>query len=190
MPDNITTLLGPTLASDEIAGVQYPRAKLGFGADGEYVDVSPSAPVPVEIFGGGGDATAANQTTMIAALTSLLAKIIATPATEAKQDAAIAIGTERYVLASESAPITIAAGAAGPSVTVARGGYFFFDAVFTGSSPSLKLQRRAADGTTWIDVVTRTVIGSGDPVGIPNGSVLRVFNSGAGALTSVSAVLG
>lgn len=39
--------------------------------------------------GGGGDASAANQVTEIARLTSILAKIIAAPSTEAKQDAMI-----------------------------------------------------------------------------------------------------
>lgn len=40
--------------------------------------------------GGGGDASAANQVTEIARLTSILAKIITAPSTEAKQDAEIA----------------------------------------------------------------------------------------------------
>lgn len=35
------------LASDEIGGVHHPRLKAGFGADGEYSDVSPENPLPV-----------------------------------------------------------------------------------------------------------------------------------------------
>ena len=31
---------GDTFAADEIAGVKFPRSKLGFGADGAYADVS------------------------------------------------------------------------------------------------------------------------------------------------------
>jgi hypothetical protein len=48
MPDNVTITpgTGETIATDEIAGVQYPRTKLGFGADGSYTDVSVSAPLP------------------------------------------------------------------------------------------------------------------------------------------------
>lgn len=120
--------------------------------------------------GGGGDASAANQVTEIAWLTAIQG-----------------IGTETHALADN---IAMAAGAAGPTVTVARGGYFFFDAAFSGNSPSLKLQRLGADGTTWLDVVTRTASGSGDPIGVPNGSQLRVYNAGSGSLTAVSAVLG
>jgi hypothetical protein len=44
------------------------------------------APASLGGDGGGGDASAANQTTEIARLTSILAKIITAPATEAKQD--------------------------------------------------------------------------------------------------------
>lgn len=108
-------------------------------------------------------------------------------ATQATLAALLAVGTETYTLAGN---ITLAAGAAGPTVTVPRGGYFFFDAAFSGTSPSLKLQRLGSDGTTWMDVVTRTATGTGDPVGIPNGSQLRVYNAGTGALTNVAAVLG
>jgi hypothetical protein len=108
-------------------------------------------------------------------------------ATQATLAALLAVGTETYTLAGN---ITLAAAAAGPTVTVPRGGYFFFDAAFSGTSPSLKLQRLGSDGTTWMDVVTRTATGTGDPVGIPNGSQLRVYNAGSVALTNVSAVLG
>ena len=75
-------------------------------------------------------------------------------------------------------------------MTVARGGYFFFDAAFTGNAPALKLQRLGADGATYIDVVTRNAVGSGDPVGIPNGAQLRLFNASANGLTGLSAELG
>jgi len=68
--------------------------------------------------GGGGDATAANQVLEISALNSILAKIIAAPSTEAKQDAIIAalgpLATEATVaaiLAALAAPV-LPAGAA------------------------------------------------------------------------------
>jgi hypothetical protein len=56
MADNLTALANTgsgtdVLATDEIAGVHYPRAKIGFGADGEYADVSASNPVPVALSG-------------------------------------------------------------------------------------------------------------------------------------------
>lgn len=38
---------GDTFAADDIAGVKYPRSKIGFGADGEYFDVSTATPIPV-----------------------------------------------------------------------------------------------------------------------------------------------
>lgn len=56
MADNLTALANTgsgtdILATDEIAGVHYPRAKMGFGADGEYADVSASNPIPVTLSG-------------------------------------------------------------------------------------------------------------------------------------------
>jgi hypothetical protein len=51
MADNLTAL-GNTgtgtdvLATDEISGVHYPRSKTGFGADGQYHDVSRFHPLP------------------------------------------------------------------------------------------------------------------------------------------------
>jgi hypothetical protein len=56
MADNLTALANTgagtdILATDEIAGVHYPRAKIGFGDDGSYADVSASNPVPVTLSG-------------------------------------------------------------------------------------------------------------------------------------------
>lgn len=51
MADNVETnpgTGGATFATDEIATVHYPRTKVGFGADGEYHDVDPDNPMPVE----------------------------------------------------------------------------------------------------------------------------------------------
>lgn len=50
MADNFTANAGSggdTFAADDIGGVKYPRSKAGFGADGAYVDVSASNPMPV-----------------------------------------------------------------------------------------------------------------------------------------------
>lgn len=49
MADNVTSNAGsggPTWATDEIAGVHYPRMKIVHGADGAAVDASPAAPLP------------------------------------------------------------------------------------------------------------------------------------------------
>ncbi|MBT9158923.1 MAG: hypothetical protein DDT26_00172 [Dehalococcoidia bacterium] len=40
---------GDTFAADEIAGVKFPRSKLGFGADGAYADVSDANRLPVDV---------------------------------------------------------------------------------------------------------------------------------------------
>ena len=52
MADNLTALANTgagtdVLATDEIAGVHYPRNKVGFGDDGAYVDVSATNRLPV-----------------------------------------------------------------------------------------------------------------------------------------------
>lgn len=43
---------GDTFASDDIGGIQYPRSKVGWGADGVYGDVSLNNPLPVELTDG------------------------------------------------------------------------------------------------------------------------------------------
>lgn len=64
---------GAVLATDEISSVHYPRTKVGFGAAGNYADVSDAAPLPVEVVaGGGGDASAALQTAGNNLLTALV----------------------------------------------------------------------------------------------------------------------
>lgn len=94
MADNITApAAGAVLATDEIGGVHYPRTKMAFGDNGSATDVSSSAPLPVEVVGGG-DASAANQATIIAALTTIAGYIdgletaVAAQSTAAKQDTA------------------------------------------------------------------------------------------------------
>lgn len=49
MADNLNAPLpsGTTLATDEIAGVHYPRTKISVGTDGSAVDVSSANPMPV-----------------------------------------------------------------------------------------------------------------------------------------------
>lgn len=42
---------GSTFASDDIGGVQYPRVKIAWGADGSSSDASATAPVPVQLSG-------------------------------------------------------------------------------------------------------------------------------------------
>ena len=52
MPDNFVANPGSggdTFAADEIAGIKYPRSKVGFGADGAYSDVSTSNRLPVDV---------------------------------------------------------------------------------------------------------------------------------------------
>lgn len=51
MADNFTTNAGSggaTFASDDIGGVQYPRVKPSWGADGSATDTSVAAPMPVQ----------------------------------------------------------------------------------------------------------------------------------------------
>lgn len=74
MADNIaaTPGTGVTLASDDIAGVHYPRVKLSWGADGAAVDASASNPIPVVQTGTPALPTdAATETSVAAAATSL-----------------------------------------------------------------------------------------------------------------------
>jgi hypothetical protein len=50
MADNFTSNAGAggaTFASDDVGGVQYPRVKATFGADGTATDISAANPLPV-----------------------------------------------------------------------------------------------------------------------------------------------
>jgi hypothetical protein len=54
LADNFTANAGSggsTFASDDIGGVQYPRVKIGHGADGSATDVSTASPMPVQVIG-------------------------------------------------------------------------------------------------------------------------------------------
>lgn len=49
MADNITApAAGAVLATDEVAGVHYPKNKLSFGASDSATDVTASTPLPVD----------------------------------------------------------------------------------------------------------------------------------------------
>lgn len=94
MADNLTVSegAGKTIAADEISSVLHQRVKVQHGADGSATDVSTASALPVRVYtpngdsamddtndavrvnvvaAVGGDATAANQTTMIASLSVL-----------------------------------------------------------------------------------------------------------------------
>lgn len=79
MADNVVlnqpTTTGATIATEDVSGVQHQKVKVEFGADGVATMVDTGTPLPVT------DAAAE------ASLASILAKIIAAPSTEAKQDA-------------------------------------------------------------------------------------------------------
>lgn len=90
MADNLTVTpgSGATVAADDVGGNLHQRVKLSLGADGSAIDA----------VGGAGTTSAAVQRVTLAsddpAVTSLaavLAKIIAAPATEAKQDAQLTL---------------------------------------------------------------------------------------------------
>lgn len=50
MADNVQAnsgISGATFATDDVAGIHYPRSKLVWGADGTATDASAAAPLPV-----------------------------------------------------------------------------------------------------------------------------------------------
>ena len=50
MADNITApATGAVLATDDVAGIQFPRIKVSFGVDGAATDVSATDPLPVDL---------------------------------------------------------------------------------------------------------------------------------------------
>lgn len=73
---------GPTFATDEIDGVDYPRAKIVWGVDGTATDASASNPLPVVQTGTPalptGAATAAKQDTEITHLATLAGAVAGT----------------------------------------------------------------------------------------------------------------
>lgn len=90
MADNVainavTTPGGATIATDDIGGIQHELVKVEFGSDGVATMVDSANPLPVADAAVLAKLSAdpATQTTLLA----LLAKVIAAPSTEAKQDA-------------------------------------------------------------------------------------------------------
>jgi hypothetical protein len=84
-PDNVgyTPGTGATVAADDIGGVLHQRVKISLGADGVANDASAGAGA---VGTGTQRMTLASDDPAVASLSSILAKIIAAPATEAKQD--------------------------------------------------------------------------------------------------------
>lgn len=58
---------GAIFATDDIGGVQYPRTKVGFGADGAYADVEAANPLPVTIDGVATETTLATLASVVKA---------------------------------------------------------------------------------------------------------------------------
>lgn len=84
MADNVTAdpgTGGATFATDDIAGVHYPRSKVVWGVDGVATDVSAADPLPVTAASlplPSGAATAANQTTGNTSLATLAGAVAGT----------------------------------------------------------------------------------------------------------------
>ena len=76
MADNVTvdngSLTDVVVASDDIGGIQYPRMKVAWGADGAAADTSATAPLPVEQMGMGTLANGA-QTTVSSSAVQVIA---------------------------------------------------------------------------------------------------------------------
>lgn len=109
---------GSQIQTDKIGGDSYEVVKVAFGSEGVATMVDVDNPLPVAaVIDTTGLATSANQDTEIAALASiaaedfatqatlaaLLAKVIAAPSTEAKQDAMISLLT---TIAAITQPLT------------------------------------------------------------------------------------
>jgi len=79
MADNvaITAGSGTTVATDDVAGVQYQRVKVTFGTDGSATDASSSNPLPVTVSNANanGSATSANSAPVVIASDQSAVKI-------------------------------------------------------------------------------------------------------------------
>lgn len=124
MADNLTApATGAVLATDEVAGVHYPKSKLAHGAADEAVDVTEETPFPVKDGASGPIGSAAavtpNDSTDLAAVAR-----------------AIYVGTAgnlSIVLADDSAPVLL-------------------KSIAVGYHP-LRAKRVRATGTTAADIV-------------------------------------
>lgn len=120
---------GPTFATDEIGGVDYPRAKIVWGVDGTATDASASNPLPVVQTGTPGlptgAATAAKQDTEIASLATLAGAVDGTEVQVDVLSSALPTGAAtEATLAAASAKLPAALGqaamAASMSVVIAN----------------------------------------------------------------------
>jgi len=95
MADNITApASGGVFATDEIAGVHYPRTKISIGADGSAADVSAANPMPITAPGAlAVTGTFYPETQLVSGAVTITAASLPLPAdaaTAAKQDEATA----------------------------------------------------------------------------------------------------
>lgn len=181
MADNLTApASGSVLATDEIAGVHYPRTKLSIGADGVAVDVSAAAPLPVGVVGTVPVSGTFYQATQPVSAASL--PLPAGAATSAKQDAIVAaISGATYYPGTQ--PVS---GTVGVSGSVAVTGTFW-QATQPISAAALPLPTGAATETTLAALNTKTpalgqaVAASSQPVVIASDQTPLT----AGGLTAV-----
>ena len=85
--------------------------------------------------------------------------------------------------------LPLAAGEATTPMTLTRSRVYGIDVQFAGTSPSLTVEKLAADGTTWTPVVAAyTTSPNGGPVNVfagAGGAQVRLKNTGANPLTGV-----
>lgn len=170
---------GPTFASDDIGGVQYPRAKVVWGADGAANDTAAAAPLPARLYTAAGAETgvAANplQATLIALDPAVVAlqiiddwdesdrakvNVIAGQAGITAGAGAVAANTPRVTHASDDPSVTVlgavadAAATAGGTGSVSaklRNATSLLDAIKT----AVELLDDTVDGTELrVDIIT------------------------------------
>jgi hypothetical protein len=107
MPDNVTAPgTGVVFASDDVGGVQYPRVKISFGADGSAGDVNTGTPLPVTL--GLTDAQLRAAAVPVSAATLPLPTGAATSAAQTTGNASLAsIDGKTPALASGRVPVEV-----------------------------------------------------------------------------------
>jgi len=86
-------------------------------------------------------------------------------------------------------PVTIAGSGNAAFAANVTGGSYIFNAVFGGTTPSLKLQSLAADGVTYQDVGTALTASGSVGVVVGQNATLRLLNNTANPITGLSANL-
>lgn len=173
---------GPTFATDEIGGIDYPRAKLVWGVDGTAVDASASNPIPVVQTGTPGlptgAATAAKQDTGNTSLATLAGAVAGTEVQVDVLTAPVTAVTDNGGSLTVDGTVTANAGTGTFAISAAA------LPLPSGAATAAKQPALGTAGTASADVVSVQGIASMTPLLVNGSGATQPVSDAGGSLTT------